>query len=157
MGGGNTARIIIVSAEYTDSVSAESFAPAAQNGGFLLLDVLWETEEGVTSANPLYFDAKGAEGRRAKCTCSPMDSWDPVKYCPAINPAASCLRHGARDCHRDSDRPSAASRSANPGRRVASIPANCPGALMGVRVFGVPPGTRWLGAGGQFQFASLNT
>lgn len=66
MGGGNTARIIIVSAEYTDSVSAESFAPAAQNGGFLLLDVLWETEEGVTSANPLYFDAKDAEGRKGE-------------------------------------------------------------------------------------------
>lgn len=66
MGSGNKARITIVSAEYTDSVSAESFAPAAQNGGFLLLDVLWETEEGVTSANPLYFDAKDAEGRRGE-------------------------------------------------------------------------------------------
>ena len=66
MGGGNKARITIVSAEYTDSVSAESFAPAAQNGGFLLLDVLWETEEGVTSANPLYFDAKDAEGRKGE-------------------------------------------------------------------------------------------
>ena len=66
MGGGNTARITIVSAEYTDSVSAESFAPAAQNGGFLLLDVLWETEEGVTSANPLYFGAKDADGRKGE-------------------------------------------------------------------------------------------
>lgn len=66
MGGGNTAKITIVSAEYTDSVSAESFAPAAQNGGFLLLDVLWETEEGVTSSNPLYFDAKDAEGRKGE-------------------------------------------------------------------------------------------
>ncbi|WP_104160202.1 hypothetical protein [Arthrobacter sp. ZGTC212] len=64
MGGGNTARITIVSAEYTDSVSVEAFAPAAQNGGFLLLDVLWETEKGVTSANPLYFGAKDADGRK---------------------------------------------------------------------------------------------
>lgn len=63
MGGGNTARITVVSAEFTDTVSAEAFAPAAQNGGFLLLDVLWETEKGVTSANPLYFNAKDADGR----------------------------------------------------------------------------------------------
>lgn len=66
MGGGNTARITIVSAEYTDAVSVESFAPAAQNGGFLLLDVLWETEKGVTSANPLYFNAKDADGRKGE-------------------------------------------------------------------------------------------
>ncbi|QWC09820.1 DUF4352 domain-containing protein [Arthrobacter jiangjiafuii] len=66
MGGGNTARITIISAEYTASVSAQSFAPASQNGGFLLLDVLWETEEGVTSSNPLYFDAKDAEGRKGE-------------------------------------------------------------------------------------------
>lgn len=66
MGNGNKARITIMSAEYTDSVSAESFAPAAQNGGFLLLDVLWETEEGVTTANPLYFDAKDADGRKGE-------------------------------------------------------------------------------------------
>lgn len=66
MGNGNKARITIMSAEYTDSVSVESFAPAAQNGGFLLLDVLWETEEGITSANPLYFDAKDADGRKGE-------------------------------------------------------------------------------------------
>lgn len=66
MGNGNKARITIMSAEYTDSVSVESFAPAAQNGGFLLLDVLWETEEGVTTANPLYFDAKDADGRKGE-------------------------------------------------------------------------------------------
>lgn len=66
MGGGNTARITVVSAEFTDTVSVESFAPAAQNGGFLLLDVLWETEKGVTSANPLYFNAKDADGRKGE-------------------------------------------------------------------------------------------
>lgn len=63
MGNGNTARITVVSAEYSDTASSESFAPAAQNGGFLVLDVLWETEAGVTSSNPLYFNAKDAEGR----------------------------------------------------------------------------------------------
>ncbi|MFW0770043.1 hypothetical protein ACLRGH_08440 [Arthrobacter koreensis] len=66
MGNGNTARITVVSAEYTDTASAESFAPAAQNGGFLVLDVLWETESGVTSSNPLYFNAKDTEGRKGE-------------------------------------------------------------------------------------------
>ncbi|MCC3296824.1 DUF4352 domain-containing protein [Arthrobacter caoxuetaonis] len=63
MGNGNTARITVVSAEYADTASTQSFAPAAQNGGFLVLDVLWETEAGVTSSNPLYFNTKDAEGR----------------------------------------------------------------------------------------------
>ncbi|MBO0897228.1 MULTISPECIES: hypothetical protein [Arthrobacter] len=29
-------------------------------------DVLWETEEGVTTANPLYFDAKDVDGRKGE-------------------------------------------------------------------------------------------
>lgn len=64
MGNGNVARITVVSAEYSDTASAQSFAPAAVNGGFLVLDVLWETEAGVTSSNPLYFNAKDSEGRK---------------------------------------------------------------------------------------------
>ena len=64
MGNGNVARITVVSAQYSDSASTEPFAPAAVNGGFLVLDVLWETETGVTSSNPLYFNAKDSEGRK---------------------------------------------------------------------------------------------
>lgn len=64
MGGGNVARITVVSAQYSDTASTQSFAPAALNGGFLVLDVLWETEAGVTSSNPLYFNAKDSEGRK---------------------------------------------------------------------------------------------
>ncbi|UWX96791.1 hypothetical protein N2K95_14290 [Arthrobacter zhaoxinii] len=66
MGNGNIARITIVSAEHADTASAQSFAPAAVNGSFLVLDVLWETESGVTSANPLYFNAKDDEGRKGE-------------------------------------------------------------------------------------------
>jgi hypothetical protein len=67
MGDGNVAQITIVSAEYTDTVS-EDFATEADNGGYLLLDVLWETAEGTTTANPLYIAARDAEGREGGIT-----------------------------------------------------------------------------------------
>ena len=66
MGAGNIAKITVVSASYSDTASAQAFAPAAVNGGFLVLDVLWETESGVTTSNPLYFNAKDAEGREGQ-------------------------------------------------------------------------------------------
>lgn len=65
MGQGNVAKITIVSATFVDAVSTNQFAPPAKNGKYLQLDVLWETEKGTTSSNPMYFDAKDAEGRKA--------------------------------------------------------------------------------------------
>lgn len=65
MGNGNVAKITIVSAKFVDKVSTNQFAPAAKNGKFLQLDVLWETEKGSTSSNPMYFQAKDANGRKA--------------------------------------------------------------------------------------------
>lgn len=65
MGNGDTARITIVSAVRTDAVTTTAFATPAKNGSYLLLDVLWETEAGKTSSNPLYFSAKDANGRKA--------------------------------------------------------------------------------------------
>lgn len=65
MGGGNVAKITIVSAKFVDSVSTNQFAPKPKNGKFLQLDVLWETEKGTTKANSLYFNAKDADGRKA--------------------------------------------------------------------------------------------
>jgi hypothetical protein len=62
---GNIARITILSAVRTDTVSTTAFATPAKNGTYLLLDVLWETEKGATSSNPLYFSAKDANGRKA--------------------------------------------------------------------------------------------
>jgi len=62
---GNVARITIVSAVRTDTVSTTAFATPPRNGTYLLLDVLWETEKGTTSSNPLYFSAKDANGRKA--------------------------------------------------------------------------------------------
>jgi hypothetical protein len=64
MGNGNVAKITIVSAKFVDKVSTNQFAPAPKNGKFLQLDVLWETEKGTTSSNPMYFDAKDANGRK---------------------------------------------------------------------------------------------
>lgn len=65
VGNGNVARITIVSAVRTDTVSTTAFASPPKNGTYLLLDVLWETEKGTTSSNPLYFTAKDANGRKA--------------------------------------------------------------------------------------------
>lgn len=65
MGNGDIARITIVSAVRTDAVTTTAFATPAKNGSYLLLDVLWETEAGKTSSNPLYFSAKDASGRKA--------------------------------------------------------------------------------------------
>jgi hypothetical protein len=65
MGNGNIARITIVSATYGDAITAGPYASPAKNGGFLTLDVLWETEKGETSSHPLYFKAKDADGRSA--------------------------------------------------------------------------------------------
>jgi hypothetical protein len=64
MRNGNVARLTIVSAARTDSVSTTAFATPPKNGTYLLLDVLWETESGKTSSNPLYFSAKDANGRK---------------------------------------------------------------------------------------------
>ncbi|WP_315914003.1 MULTISPECIES: TM2 domain-containing protein [unclassified Arthrobacter] len=64
MGNGNVARITIVSAVRTDVVSTNVLATEAKNGEYLLLDVLWETESGTTSANPLYFSVKTDDGRK---------------------------------------------------------------------------------------------
>lgn len=58
---GNVAKITIVSATRTDVIPGGFTQPPA-NGGFLVLDVLWETEIGTTSANPFYFAAQDAEG-----------------------------------------------------------------------------------------------
>ncbi|TQJ41193.1 uncharacterized protein DUF4352 [Arthrobacter sp. SLBN-112] len=65
MRNGNTARITVVSAVRTDTVTTGAFATPPKNGTYLLLDVLWETESGKTSSNPLYFSAKDANGRKA--------------------------------------------------------------------------------------------
>ena len=65
VGNGNVARITVVSAVRTDAVTTGAFATAPKNGTYLLLDVLWETESGKTSSNPLYFSAKDADGRKA--------------------------------------------------------------------------------------------
>lgn len=65
MGNGNVAKITIVSAVRTATVTTTAFATPAKNGSYLLLDVLWETEAGKTSSNPFYFSAKDANGRKA--------------------------------------------------------------------------------------------
>lgn len=60
--GDSTAMVTIVSATYGNSDNS-SFNTTASNGGFLILDVLWEGKTGTSSANPLYFAVKDADGR----------------------------------------------------------------------------------------------
>ncbi|OFI39471.1 hypothetical protein BIU82_14195 [Arthrobacter sp. SW1] len=63
MRNGNTARITIVSAKRVASLDS-AFSTPPKNGSYLVLDVLWETEAGSTSSNPLYFAAKDSNGRK---------------------------------------------------------------------------------------------
>lgn len=56
------AKVTIVSATYGPSLGGP-FDIEPDNGGYLILDVKWETASGVSSANPLYFSAKTTEGR----------------------------------------------------------------------------------------------
>lgn len=64
LGNGDVARITILSAVRKTSVNTQ-FSSPAENGSYLLLDVLWETTSGETSSNPFYFSAKDANGRKA--------------------------------------------------------------------------------------------
>lgn len=57
-----TAKITIVSATYGPALGG-AFDIAPKNGGYLILDVLWETSAGTSSSNPLYIKAKSADGR----------------------------------------------------------------------------------------------
>ena len=57
-----TAKITIVSASYGPALGG-AFDIAPKNGGYLILDVLWETSTGTSSSNPLYIKAKSADGR----------------------------------------------------------------------------------------------
>ena len=56
-----TAKITIESATYGTSLGGVLDTPA-KNGGYLILDVLWETSTGTSSPNPLYVKAKDASG-----------------------------------------------------------------------------------------------
>jgi len=58
-----TAKITIMSATYGPKLGSGPFDSEADNGGYLVLDVLWETAEGTSHPNPLYFKAKDADGR----------------------------------------------------------------------------------------------
>lgn len=57
----STSKVTIVSAAYsTEPLSRFDTGP--RKGGYLTLDVLWETTEGTAEVNPLLFNAKDASG-----------------------------------------------------------------------------------------------
>lgn len=56
-----TAKVTIVKATYGPKLGGD-FDQTAKNGGYLILDVLWETTKGTSTANPMYFAVKTADG-----------------------------------------------------------------------------------------------
>lgn len=58
-----TAKITIKSATYGPTTGSDFESPA-KNGGYLILDVLWESAEGIATSNPFYINAKSADGRK---------------------------------------------------------------------------------------------
>jgi TM2 domain-containing membrane protein YozV len=73
MGNGNTARITIGRIAYMDQLDEYS---EPVNGGYLVMEVAWETVEGETDANPLWFEASvdGVPGESAYMLEGQMDS-----------------------------------------------------------------------------------
>lgn len=64
-GRGNVAKITVVSASSAKEIpSSGNFVYHPKNGSYLILDVRWETEKGVTTANALYFTARDANGHK---------------------------------------------------------------------------------------------
>lgn len=64
-GQGNVAKITIADASYADELPGPGTRVSTpKNGRYLVLDVRWETEAGVTTANPLYFTARGESGQK---------------------------------------------------------------------------------------------
>ena len=74
MGGGNTARITVGQIAYLDEF--DEFSEPAANGGFLVMEVAWETVSGSTDANPLWFEASvdGVPGESAYTPDGMMES-----------------------------------------------------------------------------------
>jgi hypothetical protein len=111
MRNGDVARITIVAAVRTDTVTTTAFGSAPKNGTYLLLDVLWETEAGKTSSNPLDFSAKDASGRKADLNMFADNQLGSGDDLPGDNHAGSLpsILHGHG--HRDHLRPVAAGSS----------------------------------------------
>lgn len=57
-----TAKVTILSATYGPSMPGGDVEPV-KHGGVLMLDVQYETADGVADANPLYFTIKSADGQ----------------------------------------------------------------------------------------------
>ena len=65
---GNEAAVTIVSAAYVPVIGEGVTASKPDKGGFLVLDVVWETTAGVTTPNPYYFQVKDAGGHGGDAT-----------------------------------------------------------------------------------------
>lgn len=61
-GGGNAAQVTIVSASYVPNLNTGSYTRTPTKGGFLVLEILWETTAGTSSPNPFYFNMRDAAG-----------------------------------------------------------------------------------------------
>jgi hypothetical protein len=73
---GNTARVTVVSAKY--STAPNTSGRAASNGGWLTLDVLWETTAGLTSPSVMQWNTDAADGSRPTLELSSTFGTGPV-------------------------------------------------------------------------------
>jgi hypothetical protein len=62
---GNTVKVGVIDSFYTTKISSMSYLKP-QNGGFLLIEVSWETLTGTSHSAPLNFDAYDADGNKAE-------------------------------------------------------------------------------------------
>lgn len=58
---GNTAKVTVIDSLYVTEIPSMSYL-TPNNGGFLLVEVSWETLTGTSSPNPLNFEAYDADG-----------------------------------------------------------------------------------------------
>jgi hypothetical protein len=63
--GDKVSKVTIVSAKYSPKPIGYS---TPEKGGFLVVDVLWESEKGTADVNPLLFNAKDARGVQQSAT-----------------------------------------------------------------------------------------
>lgn len=74
--GQNGANVTIVSASYVPAIGTGAYARTAKKGGFLVLDVVWETTSGVTNSNPYNFSLRDSAGHGGDTTPGTGDDLD---------------------------------------------------------------------------------
>jgi hypothetical protein len=62
---GNTVKVSVIDSVYVTEIPTQSYLKP-NNGGFLLVEVSWETLAGTSSSNPANFEAYDADGKEGE-------------------------------------------------------------------------------------------